>query len=153
MAHIATFRALSYVFGRSILRLAGGLFFAVSSILLISDFLLAHYVSAWWLLLLIPVGLLIVAGSILYAAARFILARLYPHELATAQRHSLTAFNEKILRLLEARSLPPFALAGIVIKDLIVHRELKSLRGLLDDSKSLKQDFAELEKELDNPNP
>jgi hypothetical protein len=153
MPRIATFRALSYVFAKRIVVLTGWVLLAIALLLLIGIIALGQYVSSWWLLLLVPFVLCLVLGLAILGLARFIVARLYPQPLTVAQKRSLSSFNDKIMHLIEARSIPPFMLAGIVIKDLIVHREMKTLRNLVDNSRSLKKDFAQLEEDLNDSGP
>lgn len=148
MVRIATFRALSHVFASRIVRLAGWILLLVAAALLALIIILAYYVSDLWLLLLVLYIPALLVGIGVYVFARVVLRALYPHKITASQKRAINSFNDKILHLFEARAIPPWMLAGITIKDLVVHRELTTLRQLLNDSMSLKKDFQELEEKL-----
>lgn len=148
MNKVSVFRALSAVFATKLLVLARWVLFGSALILFLIVWALATYVDPlWWLLLVIFIPLLLL-GLVVYLAARFIAGRLYSKKLTKQQKVALNGFTDKTLRILEARSIPPFLIAGIVIKDLIVHRNLKSLKSLLEDTTTLRADFAKLEQEF-----
>ena len=150
MARIATFRALSRVFAGRIVRLASWVSLLAAAALLTLIIILAYSVNNLWLLLLIVYIPVTVIGIGIFVAAHVVLRALYPHQLTSSQKRAINAFNDKIVHLLEARAITPWMLAGITLKDLFVHRELTTLRQLLNESTSLKQDFADLEKKLNN---
>ena len=143
---VATARALAAYTATKSIRLISLIFSTIVIVLLIVTALLAYYISAWWLLLLIP----ILFFGVVFLALRFIVSRIvrliYRHPFNQDQRAKLDAFTQKIISLLEARSTPPIFFAIITVKDILVHRDVTTLRSLIADSISLKSDFAELEK-------
>jgi hypothetical protein len=148
MNRLVVFRALSAVFASKLLTLAKWILVGGSALILVLVWLLATYVDPlWWLLLIFFIPLVII-GGLVYLLARFISRKLYPKTITQSQRGALNDFIDKLLRVLEARSIPPVLIAGIVVKDLVLYRDLKTLRGLLNDTGSLKADFAQLEKQL-----
>lgn len=148
MVRIATFRALSHVFASRIVRLAGWILLFVAAALLAIIIILTYYVSDLWLLLLVLYIPALLVGVGIYVFARMVLRVIYPHKITATQKRAINAFNDKILHLFEARAIPPWMLVGITLKDLVVHRELTTLKQILHDSMSLKKDFQELEKKL-----
>lgn len=144
------FRALSFMIMKRIfgmLTLVGLAFFSVIFLLI---WLLAAMASSWWwLLLIIWVPLFVVALAIRLGVGYLAVKVLYRKPITNEQKKLLNAFVDKLQKLLEVRGIgwPAFALLNI--KDLVVHRELRSTKELITDTKSLKQDFLELETKLE----
>lgn len=150
MNHIDTFRALSYVFANRMVRVARWIFLLAALVLLAGIVALAHYFSNWWLLLLIPYIIVLIICLVIFVIVRVVMKRLYPHKLTSAQTRSLSAFDDKVIDVFKERAVPPWMLATTVVKDLVVHHEITTLRGVIDDSVSLKNNFAQLENDLNN---
>lgn len=148
MNKIAVFRALSSVFAGKILSLAKLALILGAVVLFAVIWALAAFFDPWWWLLLIIAIPVLVLGLIIYAVAKMLSRQLYPQRLTKQQTKSLNNFADKTLRILEARSMPPPLIAAMVVKDLLTHRELKSFKNLLNDTTSLRSDFAKLEEEL-----
>lgn len=146
---LAVIRALSFVLARRVLRIASVVVAAVALLLIVLTWVLAAQLSAWWWLLLIPVGAAsLVAGGLL-VIARLIAGSLYREPLSKAQSEKLRAFADKIQRLAESRGMGWWLLIFLSIKDLLLHRELRTMIELARDATSLRQDFAELERLLE----
>lgn len=141
-------RALTAYVGGEALRFVTILFVSISLVLLIGTILLTYYFSNWWLLLLVP-GLVALA---IFALVRFVLLRIlrtiHRHPFSTVQKKQLASFSSKLTRLAEARATPLPVYAIITLWDIIRHRDARTMRELIDDSRSLRSDFAELEKQF-----
>lgn len=120
----------------------------ILTLMFISICLLVYFFSPWWWLLLIIYIPLFVASIIIYLIAAFIASRLYPAPLAREDRRHLQEFTDKILRLLETRGMSWWVFAALCVRDLLLYRELRTLKSLLTDTTSLKSDFEALEQEL-----
>ncbi len=145
---IQVLRALSAVVARR----AIALFLIIDSVILtlsiIAIWALAYFLSAWWWLLLIIYIPLVIISVLAYLVARFIASRLYPNYISKDQRQQLQAFTGKILRLLETRGMGWWAFAILCVRDLLLYRELRTLKDTLNDATSLRHDFVKLEYEL-----
>lgn len=143
---IATARALAAYTATKSVRLITIVFGCILAVLAAIVLALVYFYSNWWLILLLP---LVVIG-LLFLLLRFIVLRIvrliYRHPFNHDQRKKLNAFSQKIITLLEARSTPPIFFAIVTVKDILLHRDVTTLRALISDSISLKADFAELEK-------
>ena len=115
-------------------------------ILLAVIWALAHFVSAWWWLLLVPFLFIFGILSLLGLFIRFIILRIYSQRLRPEQKKALGDFMEKVQGLIEARGTPPQLFILITIKDLVLHRDITTIKKLIRDSSSLKRDFSELER-------
>lgn len=120
----------------------------ILTLMFISICLLVYFFSPWWWLLLIIYIPLFIISAVVYLLARLITHGLYPAALTRDQRQHLGDFTDKILRLLETRGMGWWVFAALCIRDLLLYRELRTLKGLLQDTVSLKSDFQTLEQEL-----
>ena len=145
---IDVLRALSSVIAKR----AIFFFLIIDSVFLTLSFigicLLVYFFSPWWWLLLIILIPLFIASGIIYLLAVFIASRLYPAPLSCEQRQHLQEFTDKILRLLETKGIGWWWFAVLCVRDLLLYRELRTLKGILSDTTSLKQDFLNLEREI-----
>lgn len=145
---INVLRALSAVVAQRAIFLLLVIDSVILTLMLIGIWALAHFLSAWWWLLLIIFIPLFVASALIYLIARFIASRLYPGPLTRQQRQKLQDFTGKILRLLETRGMGWWVFAALCVRDLLLYRELRTLKDLLADATSLKSDFTNLEHDL-----
>ena len=120
----------------------------ILTLMLIAICLLVYFFSPWWWLLLVIYIPLFAASVIVYLIAAFIASRLYPAPLTREQKQHLQEFTDKILRLLETRGMSWWVFAALCVRDLLLYRELRTLKSLLADTTSLKSDFEALEQEL-----
>ena len=145
---IDVLRALSSVIAKR----AIFLFLIIDSVFLTLSFigicLLVYFFSPWWWLLLIIFIPLFIASGIIYLLARFVASRIYPAPLSREQRQHLQEFTDKILRLLETKGMGWWWFAVLCVRDLLLYRELRTLKEILSDTTSLKQDFLNLEREI-----
>ncbi|HEY1085800.1 MAG TPA: hypothetical protein VGE34_03700 [Candidatus Saccharimonadales bacterium] len=145
-AKIDVIRALTSTIAKRallIISIAGA---AASLLLLIGIWALAHYLSAWWwLLLFIYIPWLLIALVIL-GVAKLITHKIYPYPLNTRQKRLLKDFADKIQHLLESRGMGWWMFAFLCFKDLLFYRDLRTLKELIRSTASLKQDFADLER-------
>ena len=143
---IDVLRALSSVIAKR----AIFFFLIIDSVFLTLSFigicLLVYFFSPWWWLLLIIFIPLFIASGIIYLIARFVASRLYPAPLSREQRQHLQEFTDKILRLLETKGMGWWWFAVLCVRDLLLYHELRTLKQILSDTTSLKQDFLNLER-------
>lgn len=138
-------RALSSHIATKAIRLFAVITSTVLVVLLVAIWALAHFITAWWWLLLLLYIPLLVASLAIYLVASFLASKLYKNKLTHSHRQQLDAFVDKIMELLEARGLGWWWFCALCIRDLVYYRELRTLNGLLDTTKSLTSDFAKLE--------
>lgn len=143
----ATRALAAYTASRS-LRLVSMIALVVFVILIGLIWLLATQLSSWWWIGLIPI--LVIAAIVLLL--RFIIKRIiraiYPDPLSQGQRATLDTLAGKVVRLAETRSTPLPFLAFITLKDIVIHRDARTVRELFNDSKSLAGDLRQLEQQF-----
>lgn len=139
-ASAAAIKAVAAEYIRRVTRpfLIGGL---VAAIVLLSVILyLAQAVSLWWLILLLPLGL-----PILFLLVAFFIIKQLTTYLAPAltkdQRKSAAQFVDKLQRTSENLQTPPLIIAWRTIRTAQKGQE-NYLRHIVDDSSTLKDDFA-----------
>ena len=145
---IDVLRALSAVIAWRAIRLFTIIVSGVLVLTLFGVWVLTHFFSPWWWLLLIVYIPLFIASAFVYLIARAIATSLYPAPLSRDQRKHLLEFTDKITHLLETRGMNWWWFAALCMRDLLFYRELRTLKELLADAVSLKADLASLEREL-----
>lgn len=145
---IDVLRALSKVIAKKAIKFFLIIAGAILALLFVGVCALVYAFSPWWWLLLIMYVPLFIISAIVYLLARVIAHGLYPSSLTHDQTVHLQEFTDKIIRLLETRGMGWWVFAGLCIRDLLLYRELHTLKGLLQDTVSLRQDFTNLENEL-----
>jgi len=146
MSKLTVARALTAHIALRVLRAVTLAVFAIFVLIVIVCGLLAHFFSPWWWLLLIPfVGLVGVFVIILLLFAIFI-AQVHSQRLTKPQRDAMDDFVDKIQQLVEARSTPLPLFALITLKDLLVHRDVTTIKRLVSDTAGLRRDFDALER-------
>jgi len=133
-------------FARRFVRLADILVAVITIILVAGVWALTYFFSAWWWLLVLP--LLFLLG--LYVIVRLIVAVIISHvhvgQLSKGQRTALDDFIDKVQQAIEARATPLPLIALICIKDIVVHRDLTTVRKIISETAGLRRDYQDLEK-------
>ena len=137
-------RALSSRIARRIVRIASWIATGVVLVLFLLIWALAYFFSAWWWLLLVPLGLLVTIALIVRIIAGFITRGLYREPLNRQQRQGLDDMTEKIQRLIEAKATPPIVFVLLSVKDLLIHRDVTTIKELIRDTASLRADYSKL---------
>lgn len=137
-------RALSARIARRVIRIAGWITIGVLLMLLLLVWALAYFFSGWWWLLLLPWGMLAIVSLVVRLIAGFIARGLYREPLNRAQRQGLDDMTEKIQRLIEAKATPPIVFVLLSVKDLLVHRDVTTIKELVRGTASLRADYSKL---------
>lgn len=98
---------------------------------------------------MVPIGLIAGALSIFYLIIQSILRGIYPEKFTDEQKAGLKSMNDQIVRLAEARAVPPFIYIIKTLWDLVRRKDATTIRGLIDDSTNLKSEFNKLSKLFD----
>lgn len=144
-AKVDVIRALASTVAKRALLVISVVGAVISILLLIGIWALAHYLSAWWWLLLFIYIPWLVIALVVFSIARLIAHKIYPRPLSDRQKRLLKDFADKIQRLLESRGMGWWVFAFLCFKDLLFYRDLRTLKELIADTASLKNDFEELE--------
>lgn len=107
---------------------------------------LAYFFSPWWWIFLLPTAVLLLVFVIALKIVRKIIHKLHRHPFTTRQREQLEKFTGQLKGLAEIKNTPVFVYAITSIWDLIRQRDETSIQKLIESSKSLKSEFAKLEK-------
>lgn len=146
MSSVSIARALTARIGLRVIRIATLLVAIVFGVWLALTIGLVYAFSPWWWLLLAPALLILFVFIVVRLIVRFILRRIHTEPLTTQQSKALDSFVDKIQALLEARATPPWMFAAICIKDLIIHRDIMTIKSIIGSTASLKRDYQELDK-------
>lgn len=138
---LTAFRALSRLYVTRILRFVTIVFIITAVLCCAVIAVLASVFSPWWWLLLTPIVGCVVAFVILRTILGVILHLMYPEPVTNDQAATLSQLIDKLGRLFEIRNLHPATVALISIKDFVLYRELRTLKQLIEDSRTLKNDF------------
>jgi hypothetical protein len=137
-------RALSARIARRIVRIAGWVAGGALLLTLLLIWALAYFFSGWWWLLLVPWGVAAVISLGVRIIAGFVVRGLYREPLNRQQRQGLDEMTEKIQRLIEAKATPPIVFVLVSVKDLLVHRDVTTIKELVRDTASLRADYSKL---------
>lgn len=145
MSRLTAPRALTAHIANRFIRIATFIAVGIFLTVLLICALLAYYFSAWWWLLLVPFIPLFVLFLIARVIVKFIVRKIHAEHLRKDQKQALDEFTDKIERLIEARGTPPVFFVIISIKDLLLHRDITTIKELIKDTTSLRRDYQQLE--------
>lgn len=145
MSKITVARALTARFARRFVRLADLIVSTVSIVLIGCIWALAYFLSPWWWLLLLPVLLVLGVYVIVRLIVAVIIARIHVGKLSQQQRSALDAFIDKVQQAIEARATPLPIIALICIKDIVLYRDLTTVRKIISETVGLRHDYQNLE--------
>lgn len=145
MSKITVMRALTARFARRFIRLADILVAIVTVILVASVWALAYFLSGWWWLLLLPVIFLLGVYTIVRIIVAVIVSHVHIGQLSKEQQTALDGFIDKVQQALEARATPLPIIVIICIKDIVVHRDLTTVRKIISETAGLRRDYKTLE--------
>lgn len=111
--------------------------------IIISVFLLSN--SLWWLILVTPVLLAVLAGMIILAVAMVVVRACTPLQ-TRAQSKAVTGFVDKLERVADVVGTPPFWLLIRIIRDAIRPQENGYIASVAKDSSSVHKDFMALQR-------
>ena len=139
---ILTVRAVASEFARRLYRpVAIG--FSVSAVVVIAILIWLLTMSAWWLLLALPLFILFIATSILIIISGIIIRSVSPPQ-TKHQRTSVSLFVDQLQRISEVTQTPKFILLFRAVKDVIVPAKTSFIQSVITDSVSVKADFQSL---------
>jgi ABC-type multidrug transport system fused ATPase/permease subunit len=145
MPKVTVARALTARVASRVLRIAtivaGCGFFVVLLII----WALAYFFSPWWWLLLIPFVVLFTLFLFVRLLVRIVIRRVHGQHLNKTQREGLDSFIDKLQAIAEARATPWPLIIAICLKDLVFHRDITTVKQLINDTTSLRHDYKTLE--------
>lgn len=139
-------RAVTAIFMRRILKIATIAAAAAMGVVILIAGTLAYFFSGWWWLIVLPFGILFGLFVLARVVALLIVNAIYSHKLSSTQKDRVNEFIDKIQATLEARATPLPLIALICIKDILIHRDIVTLKKIVQDTANLRSDYTELEK-------
>lgn len=147
---VLVLRAIASEFAFSIVKPIALITASALLVIVAVTWLLAVQFSPWWWLLVIPFSVVAgVIGAILLLAWLMIVA-IRP-DITALQRKEVQRFIDKVSGLNEAVRTPYPLLAARIGLDLLIHRDGRYVRELINDSKSLKGEYKAIQRYFDNP--
>ena len=146
MSKLTVARALSAYVARRMMFVATIVALGGFAAAIVACGLLSYFFSAWWWLLALPFAFLLATFFIVRLIVAFVIGRIHSEKLSDEQHQALEEFTDKIQRLLEARATPLPIFALITMKDLVLYRDIKTIRELINDTSGLKNDYEALER-------
>ncbi|MDQ5932576.1 MAG: hypothetical protein QG649_661 [Patescibacteria group bacterium] len=146
MAHIVLARALTARLARRFLKIATVIFVVIVAGLALLTWALAYFFSPWWWLLLVPLAIVALVILLLRVVLMFIIRQIHRQSLTQEQAKHIDQFIDKVQSLLEARATPFPLIVLICLKDLLVHRDIVTVKSVIKDSAQLTSDYRQLEK-------
>lgn len=146
MARITAARALTVRLARRFIRLATFVAVGVLLAFTVGVWLLAQYVSSWWWLLLLPLVIIAILLVLLRLLLSFIIRRIHHQPLTTEQAELMDRFIDKVQSILEARATPFPLIVLICLKDILIHRDIITVKSVINDSSTLMTDYKQIER-------
>lgn len=146
MPRLTAARALTAHIAKRFVRLATLVAFGIFGLVVVLCWVLAYFFSAWWWLLLIPFIVLLGFFLIVRLIVSFLIRRIHADALRPDQKKALDELTSKLERLIEARGTPPIFFVFVSIKDLLLYRDITTIKGIVQDSATLKRDYQALER-------
>lgn len=135
-------RAIGSEFLRRKLRTITIVVALISIVVLLASIWLVS-LSAWWLLLVVPVAVALLLTVIACGVAAILLRFIRP-SLSKAQTAGVALFVDKLERVADALQTPVIIIFFQVLRDVIRPRQRTFIQSLSEDSATLRADFAEL---------
>lgn len=139
-------RALTALFARRVIRLATIIASGIILGVIALAWVLAYFFSPWWWLLTVPFVIAFGLFMIVRIVVMVIVRLIHPNDLSKEQVAAMNGFIDKIQTILEARSTPPFLIVLICLKDLLLYRDITTIKNLIKDTAGLRKEYAEIEK-------
>lgn len=139
-------RALTALLARRFVNLATIIAVGVACAGIILAWLLAHFFSAWWWLLAIPFAGLLLLFLIVRFIVMIIVRLIHPNNLTNKQRQAMNEFIDKIQVAIEARATPVPLIVLICLKDIILHRDVVTVKKIIKNTAGLKNEYEQIEK-------
>ena len=117
---------------------------AVVSIILIAVMVWLITISAWWLLLALPVFIAIIVATLLFVFAGITLRLVSPRP-SIDQKKKVSAFVDKVQHLSEVTQTPKAILLFRAVQDVMVPNGNGFIKTIVADTTSLGSDFKELQ--------
>lgn len=146
MSKISVARALTASIASRVIRFATIIAIVTFLLILAGVWALAHFVSGWWWIMILPFIFLLSLFLVVRLFIVLIIRRIHSEQMTKSQRAALNEFTDKVQSLLEARSTPLPIIVLICIKDIVLHRDVTTIKKIIQDSSSLKSDYEKLEK-------
>jgi glycerol-3-phosphate acyltransferase PlsY len=146
MSKVTVARALTARIARRFMKIGDSIVAISAGVLFVIIGVLAYFFSPWWWLLLLPILFIVSVYIIVRLIVAVIISRIHASKLTDDQRKALDAFIHKVQQILEARAMPIPIIVIICIKDILFHRDVTTIKKIIRDSVSLRNDYLELEK-------
>lgn len=144
-ASITAIRAITAEFARRFIQPFIWVGLGLIILMIVSVGSLAITLSPWWWLLLAPIIIFGIAGTVVWLLVRFILNRISPHTNA-AQRKAVKHFVTKLQTTTETIQTPYPVIVFYVVRDIILRKDSGFISEVTQQSKTLKPDFDNLTK-------
>lgn len=143
-SHASALRAITAEYLSSLATLVGLGALALFVLGLILAGILLDAFGIWWWITVILISIISSAGGICTLIVMIITKLIRPRTLTTSQRKEVRKFADKLVRIQETVATPYPLLLIIMAKDIIIYRENRLLKKMVEDSSTLKGDFGRI---------
>lgn len=146
--YATTLRAVGSVYAKRQIRFGSLVVLALFIVSLILTSILAQSLSSYWWLLLIFILPMALIGLVLFFISYSLAGLLYRTTLTTTQKKLINTYIDKLNSVAEATQLSFVYIILTIAKDLLLYRELRTLRDIIGNSADLKKDLSHLAEKL-----
>jgi hypothetical protein len=105
--------------------------------------------GGWWVLcLVVLVPMLAVLGGA-WLLSMFMARLLAPRSLKRDEQRDIAGFTDRVVLLTEQARTPLPMLGLRLVRDMLLHRDIRSLKRVIDQSSTLRSDYAALRNKLE----
>lgn len=139
-------RALTALMARRAVRMATIISIITACIITIVTVALVYFFSPWWWLLIVPFAPLFILFFIVRFIVLLLIRSIHPNNLTKEQYVAMNEFVDKVQIVLEARSMPVPLIVFICLKDIVLHRDIVTIKKLIQDTAGLKSQYEQIQK-------
>jgi hypothetical protein len=148
MNQVTVAKVVGAVLAKKALNVANLIWWLVSGAVLVLTWLLSSQISSWfWLLLILIIPIMLITGIPLLMGNR-VVKRISPIKPTKEVKNAVNNFTGSVIKVAALRGTSwPLFMAGIV-KDVVVHKDVRSVQSLMETATELKNEYTTLASEI-----
>ncbi|QQS19894.1 hypothetical protein IPL85_00300 [Candidatus Saccharibacteria bacterium] len=116
----------------------------VSACLLIATGWFMTTYGGWWVICFVALTALMLVACVAWLLSTLMARMLAPKALSRSERRDIAVFSDRLVTLTEQVRTPLPLLGVRLIRDMLLHRDLRTLHQIIDGSGTLRSDYRTL---------
>lgn len=144
--HLTASRALTALIARRTIHTATVIAATAACIGIIITLVLVHFFSPWWWLLALSILTLTVVFFIVRNIVLLIIRKIHPADLTKEQQLAMNTFIDNVQTTIDTGSMSTSLIVFICLKDIVLHRDIVTIKKLIQDTAGLKSEYEKIQK-------